>query len=88
MLIKHLEKGDEPEPFDVADLLNNAKRRGNDEKRYDDAVATDYRTAELIAQYELRKNYNIVTSQVKPDQMPEKLLKEWNIQPETTIKVP
>lgn len=88
-LIHHAEKRDEPEPFYTADLINNAKRRGTDEKRYDDAVARLYRTIELIAQHKLRKKYGIATSQVKPEQIPGKLLEKWGIQPETgSIKLP
>jgi len=69
----------EPEPYHIADLINNAKRRGTDEKKYDDAVARLYRTIELIAQYELKRKYNIETSNAKPEQIPEELLKKWNI---------
>jgi len=37
-----------PEPYYVADLINNAERRA-EESKYDDAVARLYRTMELIA---------------------------------------
>jgi len=89
-LIHQLEKNEgEPEPFYIADLINNAERRGTDEKRYDDAVARLYRTIELIAQYRLRKKYGIITSKVKKEQIPHKLTKEWNIPPQTEkIKIP
>ncbi|MGC9346385.1 MAG: hypothetical protein ACP5ER_06325, partial [Candidatus Bathyarchaeales archaeon] len=38
-----------------------------------------YRTIELIAQYELKRKYNIETSNAKPEQIPEQLLEKWNI---------
>lgn len=69
----------EPEPYYIADLLNNTKRRGTEEEKYDDAVARLYRTIELIAQYELKKTYNIEASNANPEQIPEELLKKWNI---------
>jgi len=47
----------------VADLLNNAKRRGTEEK-YDDAVARLYRAMELIAQSILKEKCDIDTSNV------------------------
>jgi len=47
----------------VADLLNNAKRRGTEQK-YDDAVARLYRTIELIAQSILKEKFDIDTSNV------------------------
>ncbi|HDO41719.1 MAG TPA: TIGR02710 family CRISPR-associated protein, partial [Candidatus Bathyarchaeota archaeon] len=50
-LIGNLRREDgKPEPYYVADLINNAERRAG-ESKYDDAVARLYRTIELIAQY-------------------------------------
>jgi CRISPR-associated protein (TIGR02710 family) len=69
----------EPELYSIADLINNAKRRGTEEKKYDDAVARLYRTIELIAQYTLKKEYNIDSSAAKPTDIPEELSKKWNI---------
>ena len=40
----------------VADLLENARRRGDAEKKYDDAVARLYRLLEYIAQFEIDKH--------------------------------
>jgi len=71
----------EPEPYHIADLINNAKRRGTEEKKYDDAVARLYRTIELIAQYTLKKEYNIDSSAAKTTDIPEELSKKWNIIP-------
>jgi len=39
----------------IADLLENARRRGNIEKKFDDAVARLYRLCEYIAQFHLHK---------------------------------
>lgn len=39
----------------VVDLLENARRRGDIEKKYDDAVARLYRLIEYIAQFEIAK---------------------------------
>jgi CRISPR-associated protein (TIGR02710 family) len=74
-----LQTAEEPEPYNIADLINNAKRRGTEEKKYDDAVARLYRTIELAAQYTLKKEYNIDSSATKPTDIPEELLKQWNI---------
>ena len=64
-------------PHHVADLLNNAKRRG-DEARYDDAVARLYRVVELIAQYKLR-SHGVDASRTLIEQVPEPLKSEWAI---------
>jgi len=62
----------EKEPFHIADLINNAKRRA-EETKYDDAVARLYRVIELIAQYKLR-NYGIMdTGNVPHDKIPDSL---------------
>jgi CRISPR-associated protein (TIGR02710 family) len=79
----------DPEPYHIADLLNNAKRRGKDEKKYDDAVARLYRTIELIAQHQLKAKYNIQTSAVRPADIPEELKKKWSIDPKAQkIRIP
>ena len=39
----------------IADLLENARRRGDTEKKFDDAVARLYRLCEYIAQFHLHK---------------------------------
>jgi len=76
----------EPEPYYIADLINNTRRRGTEETKYDDAVARLYRTIELIAHYQLKRKYNIDPSAAKPADIPEELRRKWNIQ-ETTSKV-
>jgi CRISPR-associated protein (TIGR02710 family) len=73
----------EPEPYYIADLINNAKRRGTEEKKYDDALARLYRTIELIAQFTLKQKYNIETSNANPEQIPKQLLEKWKISPAT-----
>ena len=57
----------EIKPQLIADLLNNAKRRGAE--KYDDAVARLYRTVELIAQCILKEKYGIDTSNIEIDKL-------------------
>ena len=64
------------EPFYIADLLNNAKRRAS-EGKYDDAVARLYRVIEMIAQYKLSSVYQIRTADVEINKIPEKKQKEY-----------
>jgi CRISPR-associated protein (TIGR02710 family) len=78
-LVDKIEKNQEPEAFLIADLINNAARRAEEEKKYDDAVARLYRTIELIAQYRLKSKYGIITSQARLEQIPQELLKKWNV---------
>lgn len=52
----------------IADLLNNAKRRGTEQK-YDDGVARLYRTVELIAQCILKEKHGIDTSNIEIDKL-------------------
>ena len=59
-------------PRYIADLLNNAKRRAQ-EGKYDDAVARLYRVIELIAQRQLLNNFAIDSSNVKIENVPERL---------------
>ncbi|MEW6374623.1 MAG: TIGR02710 family CRISPR-associated CARF protein, partial [Thermodesulfobacteriota bacterium] len=47
------------------DLLSNAKRRANIERKFDDAVARLYRAIEVLAQTELKGDFGIETSNVK-----------------------
>jgi CRISPR-associated protein (TIGR02710 family) len=84
-----LTRREEREPYYVADLINNAKRRGTDEKKHDDAVARLYRTIELLAQYQLKGKYNIDPSAAKPEDIPKRLHKKWKINHETKkIQIP
>lgn len=64
------------EPYYIADLINNARRRGDIEQKYDDTVARLYRTMELIAQYRL-KEYGIEdTGNVPVDKIPPALVRD------------
>lgn len=68
-----------PELYYVADLINNARRRGFEERRYDDATARLYRTIELIAQYQLKSKFEVQTSAVRSVDLPEELKKKWQM---------
>jgi len=57
------------EPARIYDLWLNAERRGN-QGNYDEAVAICYRMWEWTAQWLLRNNQNIDTSDIQPDDMP------------------
>lgn len=70
------ENQDNYSPMKVADLLENAKRRG-EEGKYDDAVARLYRLMEFLAQYKLYKDHGgIKTSNLDLERLPSKELKE------------
>jgi CRISPR-associated protein (TIGR02710 family) len=55
----------------VADLIANARRRGELEARYDDAVARLYSALEMAARVALESRHGIKASRVRPDQIPE-----------------
>ena len=76
-----------PEPYLIADLINNAERRVLEGNKYDDAVARLYRTVELLAQFRLRKAHGISTSSVRPEQVPRELLAEWGERGDAPIKI-
>jgi len=79
----------EPEPYYIADLINNAKRRGTEEKKYDDAVARLYRVIELLAQNQLKTKHNVETSSVNAQDIPSDLRIKWSITPNTQkIRIP
>lgn len=84
-LINKLKIGEETEPYLIADLINNAQRRAEEEQKYDDAVARLYRTMELIAQYKLKSKYSIDTANAETKQIPQELLKKWKTPTETKI---
>jgi len=69
----------EKEPYWIADLINNAKRRGDIEHKFDDAVARLYRTTELVAQYRLRKEHKLEPSNLDPESIPNVLREKWCI---------
>ncbi len=87
-LVNRLERVNEPEPYFIADLINNAQRRAQEEQKYDDAVARLYRTMELIAQYKLKRRYGVDPSNADAQKIPKQLLKKWSLPPETkTLKL-
>ncbi len=73
-----LKKNEENDVFEylIADLINNAKRRGK-EGRYDDAVARLYRAVEMVAQYRL-KSLGFDTSDIDMRKIPEKHKEKYN----------
>jgi CRISPR-associated protein (TIGR02710 family) len=60
----------------VHDLLFNAERR-NIQERFDDAVARLYRALELFAQIHLRQGFDIQTSDIKLDLLPERFREKY-----------
>ena len=87
-LVNRLTRNDEPEPYLIADLICNAERRGKEQQKFDDAVARLYRTIELIAQYKLKRQYNINPSKAETSKIPKELLEKWSIPKKTeTIKL-
>ena len=68
-----------PEPYYIADLINNARRRGEIEEKYDNAVARLYRTVELIAHYKLKRDYEIDPQKPDPDRISTELKRKWKI---------
>ena len=85
-LVNKKQKNEVPEPYLIADLINNAERRA-EEKKYDDATARLYRTIELIAQHTLKNEYQMDTSNIPTHTLPQNLIRKWGITPETkTIK--
>ena len=61
--LHELENAKIKEEYLIPDLINNAKRRMR-EGKYDDAVARLYRCVEMVAQYKLKKDYNLNPSEI------------------------
>jgi CRISPR-associated protein (TIGR02710 family) len=57
----------------VVDIIANAKRRLDDEGRYDDGLARIYRGFEYLAQVKLFKDYGVETENLDIIKLPEKL---------------
>jgi CRISPR-associated protein (TIGR02710 family) len=74
--LQNLLTGQKPSKLYFYDLLSNARRRADLEKKFDDAVARVYRAMEVIAQTELG-DFGIDTSNVKEEAIPESLRKEF-----------
>ena len=78
--IEFLEKllsSDRPLTLYFHDLLANARRRSELEKKFDDAVARLYRAIEVLSQAELKKVYGIETSNVEANAIPWTLREEY-----------
>jgi CRISPR-associated protein (TIGR02710 family) len=84
--------GGKPSVFHCYDLLSNARRRADLERKFDDAVARLYRAMEVLGQIELRDVFGIDTSDVKAEAIPESLREEFFIKYQTQddqkIKIP
>ena len=59
----------------IADLLNNAERRG-EESKFDDAVARLYRAIEMLAEYKLRK-LGIMLDKIDECNLPVQIRDKW-----------
>lgn len=74
--LQNLLAGQRPSKLYFYDLLSNARRRIDLERKFDDAAARIYRAMEVIAQTELR-DHGIDASNVKEEAIPESLRKEF-----------
>lgn len=72
----------------VYDLLANAKRRAELEKKYEDATARCYSAIEKTAQFELSLKYGIDTSNAKPEQIPDQFREEYTRRYEVVLRDP
>ena len=75
--LNDLLSGKKPSILYFRDLLGNAKRRADLEKKYDDAIARLYRAIEVLGQSELKNRYGIETSNVEEDLIPDDLRAEY-----------
>lgn len=73
-------RGKEGAELRVADLIANARRRGDLEARYDDAVARLYSGLEMSARSALELRHGIRASHVLPAQVPPSLREEYQRQ--------
>jgi CRISPR-associated protein (TIGR02710 family) len=73
------------EPYFIADLISNAKRRAEIEYKYDDAVARLYRTIELVSQFSLKKYGIGDTGNVPKEKIPPRLISEWRLKEDKTM---
>lgn len=60
----------------ILDLLSNAKRRAENEARYDDAIVRIYRAIEKSAQMELKEKCNLDASDIKIELLPQSIKEE------------
>jgi len=75
--LQNLINSNKPSIYYFYDLLANARRRGDLEKKYDDAVARLYRAIEVLGQAELKEKFGIDTSDVKIEKIPQNLRSEY-----------
>ncbi|HSW38824.1 MAG TPA: TIGR02710 family CRISPR-associated CARF protein, partial [Acidobacteriota bacterium] len=72
----------------VYDLLANAKRRADLEKKYEDATARCYSAIEKSAHYDLSHNCGIDAGNAKPEAIPDKYREEYRRRYEITVREP
>lgn len=70
-------EGGKPSVLHFYDLMANARRRAELERKFDDAVARVYRAMELLAQVELKVTFGVDTSNVNTEAIPEGLMREY-----------
>ncbi len=64
-------QGNKPSVENVADMVENARRRIVDQRRYDDGVARLYRAVEMWHQWRLLKRHSLSTKGVRWQEVPE-----------------
>ena len=64
-------QGDKPSVENVVDMVENARRRIADQRRYDDGVARLYRAVEMWHQWRLLKRHSVSTKVVRWQEIPE-----------------
>ena len=64
-------QGDKPSVENVVDMVENARRRIADQRRYDDGVARLYRAVEMWHQWRLLKRHSVSTKGVRWQEIPE-----------------
>ncbi len=64
-------QGNKPSIEKVVDMVENARRRILDQRRYDDGIARLYRAVEMWHQWRLMKKYSISTKGVRWKDIPE-----------------
>ncbi len=64
-------QGDKLSVENVVDMVENARRRIADQRRYDDGVARLYRAVEMWHQWRLLKRHSVSTKRVRWQELPE-----------------
>jgi CRISPR-associated protein (TIGR02710 family) len=90
--LEKLLSSNRPSTLYFHDLLANARRRSELEKKFDDAVARLYRAIEVLSQVELKEVYGIETSNVEANTIPgtlrEEYLFKYKDKRDSKIKIP